>query len=147
MSIRLLSGSRFLTGLSLILALGIVTVLLTGEGATQGESPCTPGYTKLAEEFFEVQVGGEWHFHLNALLVGCTENLGTLTKDDKDRARMAVTEMVTKFHLVFLGKAEQPEFRSQISEAINQELGAQVVTDIYFDPLGFSESRPPLEGH
>jgi hypothetical protein len=76
--------------------------------------------------------GAGVHWTIHVLLIGCRNDLDTLTETDKRKAAEVVESVFKKEDLRLLGRSRHKEFRDELAAKVNAVLGRQAVSDIAF---------------
>ena len=127
-----------------IVALYVGILLMISGGATCAADSCQPTFLQLGEEPVEVEVA-HWELKANGILIGCKSELKSMTEDQILVVRAVIGQVLEETHFGFLQLAKKESWRRSLCGRINQELGGELISDIYFDTISYVEyeAKPP----
>lgn len=126
--------------LTFILASLAVAVVPTQVSAE--DAGCNPTYLVLSAESLVVRFDPIWEVEFNGILVGCQADLARIDASALDDVRGRLEALAREKHFNLYRKAGEPEFRREVCKELNEALGQDLVSDIYFHKLALTEYRP-----
>jgi hypothetical protein len=126
-----------------IFLLGLLLVAVFGSaGQALHQEQCQPSFLMISEESVSVLEKGTT-FDAKCALIGCEQNLATLTSDELKELNGLLGDFLREKHfsLVFLAREER--LRRAFAKRANQVVGREVATDVLLFDVSFSESMDP----
>jgi hypothetical protein len=101
---------------------------------------CQPRLLQIPDHSNEVIQVGAWQYAFNVLLVGCAEDLESISAAQKDGIIRLAKQEFERWGLRIMAEARTPALRSRFRASVNELLGVDVVSDMYLNLLAAGES-------
>jgi hypothetical protein len=123
----------------------LVAVALTTLACTQSDSSTKPNCVITSLEASDSPLMAEveyWRLEFSVKLIGCKEDLETLSPEELEQIRDALLRPERWSNLFVIKRAHQEEFRQLVVHEINSIVGRDVATDVeYHDMTLFDHNK------
>lgn len=121
---------RLTTALLLLLLLALPAARAEAEETQASE--CTPSFVEVSPDEPLRAETGSWKILFKGALIGCLEELETLTQEEIETRREEFLNPSEWSNLLLVNKEATQELRRRAVQRVTEILGRQAVTDILF---------------
>ena len=114
----------------------LIMSIATGDGAPSGRETtgCTPSFQEVSDKTIEARAS-YWRLYFSVALVGCREDLQSLTAGELDRVKEEFTNPTQWPILLLATDSKKQSFRDKARATVNALLGREVAADFLIHDL------------